>query len=216
MRKGLTVNENVDLLVENIYSGDRDIKYNFSRFEIFGNILSEEIKKFETMFKTFYDNAKQNMKKINKIVYAGSLMLTPILQEKIYKITNIELSKNILIDECNSVGAALYSSYKYNLFPVKDFNSIKSLCPSSIQIDIGDGKKKTLISSKKELPCNSKFKVNIENKNFDIKFYTYDDTNNPFCIYSLDMNKITIICNAYKIQFFFFKLMKEELDLIIF
>ena len=79
MRKGLTVNENVDLLVENIYSGDKDIKYNYSRFDIFGNILSEEIKKFETMFKTFYEDAKKIVK-INKIVYAGSLMLTPILQ----------------------------------------------------------------------------------------------------------------------------------------
>ena len=59
MRKGLTVNENVDLLVENIYSGDRDIKYNFSRFEIFGTILSEEIKKFENMFRSFYEDAKK-------------------------------------------------------------------------------------------------------------------------------------------------------------
>ena len=115
MKKGLTVNENVDLLVENIYSDDRDIKYNFIRFEIFGNILSEEIKKFETMFKTFYEYINQK-NKFNKIVYAGALMLTPILQDIIYKISKIELSKNILIDESNSVGAALYSNYKYNIF----------------------------------------------------------------------------------------------------
>ena len=34
MRNGLTINENVDLLVEIIYSGGQDIKYNFSRCDI--------------------------------------------------------------------------------------------------------------------------------------------------------------------------------------
>ncbi len=67
---------------------------------------------------------------------------------------------------------------------------------------VGDGKKKTLLSFKKELPYISKFEVKIENKNFDTIFYTYDDTNNPFCIYSLDINKIKQIYNAYKIKYF--------------
>ena len=42
MRYGLTINENIDLLVQNIYSGDQDIKYNFSKCDIFGKILSDE------------------------------------------------------------------------------------------------------------------------------------------------------------------------------
>jgi hypothetical protein len=79
MRKGLTVNENADILVENIYSGDQDIKYNFSRSDIFENILSDEIKKFEKLFKNFFESNNQEKLKINKIVYGGSLMLTPIL-----------------------------------------------------------------------------------------------------------------------------------------
>ncbi len=200
MRKGLTVNENADILVENIYSGDQDIKYNFSRSDIFENILSDEIKKFEKLFKNFFESSNNSKLKINKIVYGGSLMLTPIFQKIIYDISKIELSKNLLIDECNSVGAALYSTYKYKLFPIKDFKSIKSLCPSRIQIDLGDGKKKTLISSKTELPYISSFQIKSENNNIEFKFFGIEDINNPFCIYSLDMNKIKIICNSDNIK----------------
>ncbi len=63
-------------------------------------------------------------------------------------------------------------------------------------------KKKTLIVSNHELPHIFNFKMEIENKNFEFKFFTYEDINNPFCIYSLDLNKITQICNAYKIYVF--------------
>ena len=42
---------------------------------------------------------------------AGELMRTSILQEKTENIFNITLSKGILVDECISVGAALYGYY---------------------------------------------------------------------------------------------------------
>ena len=125
-------------------------------------------------------------------------MLTPILQEKISKISKMELSKNILIDEYNSVGAALYSCYKYNLLTIKDFKSIKAFNSFPIKIDIGNGKKKNWISSKQQLPFIYTFKIIFQNKNIDIKFYSNDNGNKPTYIYSLLNSFIDNICRTLR------------------
>ena len=42
---------------------------------------------------------------------AGDLMRTPVLQNIVKKITNLDVSKGIIIDECPSLGASLYGAY---------------------------------------------------------------------------------------------------------
>ena len=51
----------------------------------------------------------------------GELVRTPKLQEIVKEVTKMDISKKILIDECPSVGAALYGYYKYGNFPINTF-----------------------------------------------------------------------------------------------
>ena len=63
---------------------------------------------------------------------AGDLMRTPILQTIVKKITNSEISKGIIIDECPSLGASLYGAYINDKFPLPNFEGIASFCMYSI------------------------------------------------------------------------------------
>ncbi len=60
---------------------------------------------------------------------AGDLMRTPVLQNIVKKITNLDVSKGIIIDECPSLGVSLYGAYINDKFPLPKFEGIASfLC----------------------------------------------------------------------------------------
>ena len=63
---------------------------------------------------------------------AGDLMRTPVLQNIVKKITNLDVSKGIIIDECPSLGASLYGAYINDKFPLPKFEGIASFCMYSI------------------------------------------------------------------------------------
>jgi hypothetical protein len=54
----------------------------------------------------------------------GQLLRTPILEEIIYKISNIKLSKTIALDECHSLGTLLYTLF---IIQGKKFEYLKNV-----------------------------------------------------------------------------------------
>ena len=107
---------------------------------------------------------------------AGDLMRTPILQEIVKKITGKDLSKGILIDECPSVGAALYTSLINNNFPIPQFKGITDYNMYSILYTLNSKEEKiyTLIHNGNKLPTISYIKINpsdIIKNQLTIEFY---------------------------------------------
>ena len=76
---------------------------------------------------------------------AGNIMRTPIIQKEIMSIWNeqIPISKGILIDECTSVGAALYGYYSHfgklnmdSFNKIYEFNNYQVYCNLNNLLDI--------------------------------------------------------------------------------
>ena len=90
---------------------------------------------FENNLKEFYNESLKIIGKENSISLiemAGDLMRTPVLQNLVKKVTNFEISKGIIIDECPSLGASLYGAYINDKFPLPKFEGIASFCMYSI------------------------------------------------------------------------------------
>ena len=124
-RKVLTVNEDSTVLIEDFYKS-KDLKYELTR-ESFQNIIKDYTDYVNNEFKEFLTKIPQKIINIAKIEMAGELMRIPIFQEIIKSCNhNFLISKTILIDECCSVGAGLYTYYyKYkNYFPIKELNQL--------------------------------------------------------------------------------------------
>ena len=133
-RQNLSINDEVKILVDSFYEDyDLDINIKIEEFEkeiilketSFENLFSQELKNI----KSFID---ENNIKLNSVEIAGEFMRTPILQKKIEEIyedleTNIntkkKISTTILIDECTSIGAAIFGNYIYGEFPIKQLKS---------------------------------------------------------------------------------------------
>ena len=109
-RKLLTVNKNAMITVEALYN-DEDLKYLLTRDD-FNNIIKEELKQIKNALNDFKQGISINNEFI--IEMAGEIMRYPDFQNLSEEIFNIQISKSILIDECTSVGAALYGYYNKN------------------------------------------------------------------------------------------------------
>ena len=136
-RKNLSINTEIQINVEAI-EGDIDFVYIIKRKE-FEELVSKQLNLFEKEFKSFYDNVKKY--NIFKIEIGGQLMRTPKLEEIIYKITNIKLSKTIALDECHSLGSLFYGIFIFDNKKFEELETVKSYNLYSIYYSINDSNK---------------------------------------------------------------------------
>ena len=199
-RKNLSINTEIQINVEAI-EGDIDFVYIIKRKE-FEELVSKQLNLFEKEFKSFYDNVKKY--NIFKIEIGGQLMRTPKLEEIIYKITNIKLSKTIALDECHSLGSLLYGIFIIDNNKFEELETVKSYNLYSIYYSINDSNKQILIKKGANYPKEDS--INIDNYikdkyiiNFNI-FYEqkeYDElgieNNKELYNYKIDLSNLTIV-----------------------
>ena len=135
---------------------------------------------------------------------AGELMRIPIFQEIIKSCNhNFSISKTILIDECCSVGAGLYTYYyKYkNNFPIKELNQLIIYEPIILcYLNYGGHTEKFIFQNNNSIEMNqyqmnvddiislSEIKINFayEKNQFDL----YPSKYETIYSYKIDMNKL--------------------------
>ena len=166
-RKALTVNKDTTILVESLFA-DIDLEYKLKKEDFEKLIKDEFLNKFEYAFKSFYKTIINNKYTIDNIEMCGELIRIPILQSIVKKVSGMEISKKILIDECPSVGAALYGNYKYGNFPINTFKTLyeyNNFYPLKININTepkNDELNKNIKDYYKEIG-NNQFYVKIPN-----------------------------------------------------
>ena len=121
-RKALSINNEINILVESFFH-DIDLEY-FITKEKFEEMISNEILIIKNFIIEFKKNTFENniLPKNLSVEISGELMRTPILQNLIKEIFNIEVSKTLLIDECLSVGSSIYGYYINKKIPINTFN----------------------------------------------------------------------------------------------
>ncbi len=119
-RKNLTINDSTTINVDAL-DGENDFSYEITKEE-FEKLINNEIEKFKNEFELFYNKVKKYP--IWRIEMGGQLLRTPILEEIIYKISNIKLSKTIALDECHSLGTLLYTLF---IIQGKKFEYLKNV-----------------------------------------------------------------------------------------
>ena len=166
-RKALTVNKDTTILVESLFA-DIDLEYKLKK-EDFENLIQVEfLNKFEKAFESFYKTIINNKYIIDNIEMCGELIRIPILQNIVKKVSGMEISKKILIDECPSVGAALYGNYIHGNFPINTFKTLyeyNNFYPLKININTepkNDELNKNIKDYYKEIG-NNQFYVKIPN-----------------------------------------------------
>ena len=119
----LTVNDEINILVDSFYEDqDLNIKINTNDFKDKIQII-DLLNVIDKKLDSVIDFSKEKQIKIDYVEIAGELMRTPILQS-IIEIENLKICKTILIDECTSVGAALYGTFIKGNFPVSKLKNI--------------------------------------------------------------------------------------------
>ena len=109
-RKNLSINDEALIQVEALI-GEYDFNYIITRVK-YEELIQEYTKIFKSALKSFWKKIKDEYKfKISKIEMGGQLMRTPILQDIVSKVTGIDISKTIALDECHSLGCLLYKLF---------------------------------------------------------------------------------------------------------
>ena len=123
-RKTLSINKDTTITVESFYN-DIDLECHITKEEFEEIIIKEEVECFTKYLNEFKGLIDKRLLNNLTIEMAGELMRTPILQNKVSKcFNNISISKGILIDECASVGAALYGYYINDKLPISTFKNM--------------------------------------------------------------------------------------------
>ena len=178
-RKKLTVNNDISIVVESFYK-DNDLEY-YLKKEEFEKLIEKELDIIEKGFIEFScEIYKEFFPENLTIEMAGELMRTPIIQKIIESVWNeqIKISKGILIDECTSVGAALYGYFtNVGVLPMKHFKKIYEY--NNYQIFAVINKDFRIKKCIRRCDCNEDLQsinINIENLN-DINLRYYYDGN---------------------------------------
>ncbi len=109
------INLNINLTRENLNNICNLVKNNNRNF----------INEFKNDLNEILNYAKINNININYVEIAGELMNTPIFQEIILE-NNLELFNSIIIDECTSVGSALFNHFIKGNLPIKHLSNFIS------------------------------------------------------------------------------------------
>ena len=151
-RKALTVNQDASISIDCLCD-DYDFSYILTRNE-YEQIIREKINQFKNSLLNFYNKSLNTFKgiEITNVEMAGELMRTPSLEKLVKEITNIEMSKTILTDECIAIGCSLYGSLLQNCFPIQNFQGIYHLNNYSISYSINNSQKQILLSNHANIP----------------------------------------------------------------
>ena len=185
-RKQLTVNNEVTITIESI-KDDEDFSFVLTR-ELFHSIIASQIQEFSSKYMEFLHECQEilPLNEIHAIEMAGELLRTPTLQDIVTQLTQIkEVSKTILVDECTSAGAALFTAYALKQFPVKQFQFITGYNMYDIYYTIdGDSNSfRTFVSSGSQLPISKDIFIKINSGNVTkclIDFYYNKDNIEDF------------------------------------
>ena len=171
-RKNLSINDDAEIIVDSI-DNDIDFQYTITKKKFY-EITRDQIKEFEKKFKEFYKEVK-NKYEIYKIEMGGQLMRTPILQEIIKNISNINISKTISLDECHSLGALLYATFILDNKKFEKLKSVKSHNMYSINYSFDGNHFQPLIIKNENIPFEKNIKYERILDNNDTSFIlTYD------------------------------------------
>ena len=161
-RKSLTINKDTTIVVESFYE-NQDLECKITKKEFETLIVKSELDKFENYLSSFKNDLfKNGLIDKNKlpedliIEMAGEFMRTPILQNITERVFNISISKGILVDECTSVGAALYGYYINRKLPISTFKNIYSYNYYIIQCHIPEINKSFKV---KDFGCDFNYKI---------------------------------------------------------
>lgn len=179
-RQNLTVNTDAPINADSVYE-DYDFSYLLTRKE-FNSIIKEELTYFEENFNAFYTECQALLNKegllVTNIEMAGQLMLTPVLQEIVKKISGLEISKGILVDECIAIGCSLYGAIMKGCFPIQNFQGIYHVNNYSIYSSINGNKLTPFVLSQSNIPFIKTISYNRKDLNFNslrIAFYHKKD-----------------------------------------
>ena len=169
-RKNLSINDDAEIIVDSI-DNDIDFQYTITKKKFY-EITRDQIKEFEKKFKEFYKEVNKKYE-IYKIEMGGQLMRTPILQEIIKNISNINISKTISLDECHSLGALLYATFILDNKKFEKLKSVKSHNMYSINYAFNGNNFQPLIIKNENIPFETNIK--IHKLKYEISFFlTYD------------------------------------------
>ena len=84
---------------------------------------------------------------------AGDFLRTPALENIVKEVTNIKLSKGIIIDECISIGCVYYGCLLKNNFKFKGLKNVFGINNYPIKYSINFDNEKNFIIEKNNIPC---------------------------------------------------------------
>ncbi len=175
-RKNLTCNKEINIYIESFYE-DYDLNYLLKKEE-FEKLIEEELIIFKTRFQKFWNKFKQK-NKLYKIEIAGQLMRTPILQNIVFELTQIPISKTIIIDECLSIGAFYYAVFSCEKKQFEKVQLINSYNMYTINYSIENSQKYPFILKGELIPNKNKIFLgdilNISNKDEITIDFDYDE-----------------------------------------
>ena len=121
-RVKLSVNSEILITIDALYEDyDLIIEITKNKFE---EIIKDYLQEFSNTLQKVIQYSKENNFIIDYVEIAGELMRTPIIQN-ILTDNQLIISKTILIDEINSVGAAILRNYEMNNFPLKEITTFE-------------------------------------------------------------------------------------------
>ena len=196
-RKTLTVNKDAQISVDSL-SDDIDFSIIITR-EDFEKIINDKVELFKQELTNFCERNKKNYPDIDltNVEMAGELMRTPCLEKIIKEITQIEMSKTILTDECLSVGCSLYGALLKGCFPIKNFKGIYHLNHYSISSSINNGKIEELISNHYQIPDFKSFTFDKKSLNDKINITFYHSKKEIDEYLHIDQNDDNVLLVSY-------------------
>ena len=216
-RKSLTINKDTTIVVESFYE-NQDLECKITKKEFETLIVKSELDKFGNYLSSFKNDLfKNGLIDKNKlpedliIEMAGGFMRTPILQNITERVFNKTISKGILVDECTSVGAALYGYYINRKLPISTFKNIYSYNYYIIQCHIPEINKSFKV---KDFGCDFNYKVVYskvackdlkEKSKITLLYYELADQNyfshkndSCLCEYALSLDNLKEYIEKYK------------------
>ena len=207
-REKLTNLNEVYICIESFFNNiDLNIHFTKDKFENLFDSLPNTIPNFFENFKNnliqVLNYAKSKFIFIDYVEIGGELMRTPILQ-KILSNNFLTISKNLIIDESKSVGAALLGNFIKGNFPIKQLKNFffYNYYPLNYEIKYNDNNIiKGIILPKGTVDYNEKIiifenKFSLENHPVHFKLFFPDNEqevnskNNFYLKYIIDLYQI--------------------------
>ena len=172
-RPNLSINDEIKILVDSLYE-EQDLEI-YIKKEKYENeiILNDDLfKNLISVLKEIKEEIDKEQIKLDYVEIAGEFMRTPFLQKKVKEIFSDKsdnqkkiISTTILIDECTSVGAALFGIYLYILKGKEEIKKhIQLLKENKSQMEEKEFKKRVNEHISKQNEIDNKYNILIMKK----------------------------------------------------